>query len=93
MGLAGGLLTERPLVEPTSGRVVGWNSRYRPDRKFPIDAIGCAINLRCLIAQPEAVFSLEVEPALRLSTFLSKLVSVEELEPKANNCSEVNYNN
>lgn len=91
VGLAGGLLVEKPLVDNTSGRIVGWNSRYRPDRTFPIDAIGCAINLKYLIAHPEAEFSLLVEPALRLSAFLSKLVSVQELEPKANNCSEVSY--
>ena len=89
VGLAGGLAAEKPLVNLKNGRVVGWNSRYRPDRTFPIDAIGCAINLKHLIAHPKAEFSLMIEPALRLSAFLSHLVSVDELEPKANNCSEV----
>ena len=89
VGLAGGLRAEKPVLSTTSGRVIGWNSRYRPDRMFPIDAIGCAINLRLLLARPSAMFSFEVEPALRLSSFLSKLVTVSELEPKANNCTEV----
>lgn len=58
VGLVGGLLVEKPVVNVTSGRVVGWNSQWRPERPFPIDMAGFAINLQHLLRHPEVSFSL-----------------------------------
>lgn len=90
VGLAGGLPAEKPILDE-NGRVAGWNSTWRRDRRFPMDAIGFAINLTYLLEHPRARFSLDVEPALRLSDFFSKLIPVNQLEPKADNCTKV-YN-
>lgn len=53
VGLVGGLLVERPEVNVTTGHVVGWNSQWRPERPFPIDMAGFAINLQHLLNNPQ----------------------------------------
>lgn len=60
VGLVGGLLVEKPVVNVTSGRVVGWNSQWRPERPFPIDMAGFAINLQHLLRHPEVSFPLKL---------------------------------
>jgi hypothetical protein len=61
VGLVGGLMVEKCLVDLATGRVTGWNSAWRPERPFPLDMAAFAINLRLLLAQPLARFSFDVE--------------------------------
>lgn len=82
-------MVEKPLIDSTTGRVKGWNSRWRPERDFPIDMAGFAVNLQHLLRHPEAEFSFNVERGFQESALLSKLVSVQDLEPKADNCTKV----
>ncbi|XP_065204058.1 galactosylgalactosylxylosylprotein 3-beta-glucuronosyltransferase I-like [Planococcus citri] len=89
VGLVGGLMVEKPLVDWATGRVTGWNCHWRPDRDFPIDMAGFAVNLQHLLRHPEAEFSLNVEVGFQEGSLLSKLVSIQDLEPKADNCTEV----
>lgn len=87
VALSGGLLVERPLVK--DGKVVGFNSIWRPKREFPIDMAGFAINLGLILSSPKAEFNLHLEIGDQESYLLRQLVNVSELEPKANNCTKV----
>ncbi|XP_058015923.1 galactosylgalactosylxylosylprotein 3-beta-glucuronosyltransferase 3 isoform X2 [Ahaetulla prasina] len=87
VGLVGGLRFERPLVE--NGKVVGFYTAWKPNRPFPIDMAGFAVALSLLLANPEARFDLLAERGYLESSLLQSLVSMEELEPKADNCTKV----
>lgn len=87
VGLVGGLRFERPLVE--NGKVTGFYTAWKPNRPFPMDMAGFAISLQLLLANREAKFDLRVERGYLESSLLQSLVSLEELEPKAENCSKV----
>ncbi|XP_046996770.1 galactosylgalactosylxylosylprotein 3-beta-glucuronosyltransferase I-like isoform X1 [Schistocerca americana] len=89
VGLVGGLMVERPLLNET-GHVVGWNSVWRPDRPFPVDMAGFGVNLRFFLSKPQAKFSYNVERGFQESELLRHLVnSWDELEPKADRCTKV----
>ncbi|XP_044304576.1 galactosylgalactosylxylosylprotein 3-beta-glucuronosyltransferase 3 isoform X1 [Varanus komodoensis] len=87
VGLVGGLRFERPLVE--NGRVVGFYTAWKPSRPFPMDMAGFAVSLPLLLANREARFDLQAERGYLESSLLQSLVSIEELEPKADNCTKV----
>lgn len=44
VGLVGGLMVERPIVNDS--KVVGWVAGWKTDRPYPMDMAGFAINLR-----------------------------------------------
>ncbi|KAG7463041.1 hypothetical protein MATL_G00191130 [Megalops atlanticus] len=88
VGLVGGRRYERPLVE--KGRVVGWYTGWRADRPFAIDMAGFAVNLQVVLANPRALFKRRgSQPGMQESDFLKQITRVEELEPKAANCTRV----
>ncbi|XP_078256132.1 galactosylgalactosylxylosylprotein 3-beta-glucuronosyltransferase 2 [Rhinoraja longicauda] len=88
VGLVGGRRYERPLVE--QGRVVGWYTGWRPDRPFAIDMAGFAVNLNVILSNPKAVFKRGgSQPGMQESDFLKQITTVQELEPKAVNCTKV----
>ncbi|XP_003230178.1 galactosylgalactosylxylosylprotein 3-beta-glucuronosyltransferase 3 [Anolis carolinensis] len=87
VGLVGGLRFEHPLVE--NGHVVGFYTAWKPNRPFPVDMAGFAVALQLLLANPEARFDLLAERGYLESSLLQSLVSIEELEPKADNCTKV----
>lgn len=91
VGFVGGLLVERPIVDPEDGsRIKEFNSMWQNRRPFPIDMAGFAISLRLLISHPEAKFSDEQRIGYVESHFLGQLVSSwDELEPKADRCSKI----
>ncbi|KAG9337979.1 hypothetical protein JZ751_027316 [Albula glossodonta] len=75
VGLVGGRRYERPLVE--KGRVVGWYT-------------GFAVNLQVVLANPKALFKRRgSQPGMQESDFLKQITKVEDLEPKAHNCTRV----
>ncbi|KAA0193267.1 hypothetical protein HAZT_HAZT008371 [Hyalella azteca] len=96
VGLVGGVMVERPLclcrqgVEPDQARpmVTGWLVGWKPERPFPTDMAGFAVNLRLLLDNPDASFSLESEIGFMETDFLSRIVTKEELEPKAECCTK-----
>ncbi|XP_001946469.1 galactosylgalactosylxylosylprotein 3-beta-glucuronosyltransferase I isoform X1 [Acyrthosiphon pisum] len=88
VGLVGGLLVEKPLIN-SKGKVIGWNSAWRPERPFPVDMAGFAINLKLLRNHPNAAFSWDVSRGFQESAILSQVTTVEQLEPMADNCSKV----
>lgn len=87
VGLVGGLRFERPLVE--GGKVVGFYTAWKPNRPFPMDMAGFAVALQLLLANREARFDLLAERGYLESSLLQSLASIEELEPKADNCTKV----
>ncbi len=54
-----------------------------------MDMAGFAINLKLLLAHPSARFSQFVARGMQESYFLSHLVSVHDLEAKAQNCTQI----
>ncbi|XP_074654767.1 galactosylgalactosylxylosylprotein 3-beta-glucuronosyltransferase I-like [Tubulanus polymorphus] len=87
VGIVGGLLFERPLVE--DGKVVAWYTYWKPQRPFAMDMAGFAVNTKLLMKYPHAEFSLKVPRGYQESVLLKQLVRLEELEPKADNCSKI----
>uniref|UniRef100_A0A8D8ZZR6 Galactosylgalactosylxylosylprotein 3-beta-glucuronosyltransferase n=1 Tax=Cacopsylla melanoneura TaxID=428564 RepID=A0A8D8ZZR6_9HEMI len=89
VGLVGGLKVEKPLVN-AQGKVIGFNSMWTPQRPFPIDMAGFAINLDLINRNDNVKFSFDVERGYQESAILSKVVSVlSEVEPLADNCTKV----
>jgi galactosylgalactosylxylosylprotein 3-beta-glucuronosyltransferase 3 len=91
VGLVGGLLVERPIVAvdgaTNKSRVIGFNARWEPNRRFPVDMAGFALSVGMLLKHPNAVFSSYERVGYMESHFLSQFIdSPAELEPKANNC-------
>ncbi|XP_010616159.1 galactosylgalactosylxylosylprotein 3-beta-glucuronosyltransferase 2 [Fukomys damarensis] len=88
VGLVGGRRYERPVVE--NGKVVGWYTGWRADRPFAIDMAGFAVSLQVILSNPKAVFKRRgSQPGMQESDFLKQITTVEELEPKASNCTKV----
>ncbi|TDG99869.1 hypothetical protein EPR50_G00198600 [Perca flavescens] len=87
VGLVGGMKYERPVVE--GGKVVRFHTGWRPSRPFPMDMAGFAVSLKLVLANPEACFDGEAPMGFLESSFLQGLVTMDELEPKADNCSKV----
>lgn len=94
VGLAGGLMVERPIVNSTTGRVAAWNSYYKPERPFPIDMAGFAINLNLLLSKNRVEFAFNVANGYQETELLKQLIpSWNELEPKAQSCTKVSSYN
>lgn len=89
VGLVGGLLVEKPVLDEDDNRVMGFNSVWRPERPFPIDMAGFAISTDLILNNPKAMFSYDVERGYQESEILRYLVVVRDLQPLANLCREV----
>ncbi len=58
-------------------------------RPFAVDMAGFAVNLDYFLSFPDAKF-LPTKGKLE-TNFLQQLVTIDELEPKADNCSKVSH--
>lgn len=87
VGLVGGLMVERPVLD--GNEVIGFNSAWRPERPFPIDMAGFAISGDLLMDFKQAVFSYEVQRGYQESEILRHLTVVRDLQPMANRCRDV----
>ena len=88
VGLAGNLKVEKPFVK--DDHVIGFNSVWKPERPYPIDMAAFAVNLSLLLEQESAGFTYDVPRGYQESHILSQLISsLDELEPKADSCSQV----
>ncbi|XP_073192486.1 galactosylgalactosylxylosylprotein 3-beta-glucuronosyltransferase 2 isoform X2 [Lepidochelys kempii] len=55
-----------------------------------LDSVGFAVSLQVILSNPKAVFKRRgSQPGMQESDFLNQITTVEELEPKANNCTKV----
>lgn len=94
VGLVGGVMVERPLVssadhKDTAPRVTGWLTGWKPNRPFAIDMAGFAINLSLLLKKNNIEFNLNSPIGYLESNLLEKLVTLDQLEPKAELCTKV----
>ncbi|CAL9694205.1 unnamed protein product [Knipowitschia caucasica] len=87
VGLVGAMKYESPVVQ--GGQVVGFHTGWRPSRPFPVDMAGFAVSLRLLLERPEARFHGDAAQGFLESSLLQGLVTVDELEPRADNCTKV----
>lgn len=77
------------LFFDNSSKVVRFHTGWRPSRPFPMDMAGFSVSLKLVLANPEACFDGEAPMGFLESSFLQGLVTMDELEPKADNCSKV----
>ncbi|XP_017879148.1 galactosylgalactosylxylosylprotein 3-beta-glucuronosyltransferase I [Ceratina calcarata] len=89
VGLVGGLMVEKPICDNVTNKVIGFNAGWKPDRPFPLDMAGFAINLRLLLEHKDAEFSYDVEGGYQESEILRQIVTRDELEPLADCCMKV----
>ncbi|GLV35111.1 Glucuronyltransferase I [Carabus blaptoides fortunei] len=89
VGLVGGLSAEQPIIDKETGKVTSYRTGWKPERAFATDMAGFAINLTLILSNPDAVFSYKMEKGNLESDFLSLLITKEELEPLADNCTKV----
>ncbi|XP_061565440.1 galactosylgalactosylxylosylprotein 3-beta-glucuronosyltransferase 3 [Cololabis saira] len=87
VGLVGGMKYEKPVVE--GGKVVRFHTGWRPSRPFPMDMAGFAVSLKLVLTNQEACFDGEAPMGFLESSFLNGLVTMDELEPKADDCTKV----
>ncbi|KAM4652015.1 galactosylgalactosylxylosylprotein 3-beta-glucuronosyltransferase 1-like [Discoglossus pictus] len=88
VAFVGGLRYESVKVD-AAGKVRGWQVKYDPSRSFAIDMAGFAVNLRLILEKPSAIFRLDVAAGYQEPSLLESLVTMEDLEPKAENCTKV----
>lgn len=88
VGLVGGLKVEKPILDE-KGIVTGFNAAWRPERPFPVDMAGFAISGDLLLRFSEANFSYEVQRGYQESEILRQITKVSDLQPLANNCTDV----
>ncbi|KAM9496478.1 galactosylgalactosylxylosylprotein 3-beta-glucuronosyltransferase 1-like [Clarias gariepinus] len=89
VALAGGLRYESPKVN-AAGKVYGWKVVFDPQRPFAIDMAGFAVNLRLILFKSQAYFKLSgVTEGYQESSLLQELVTLNDLEPKAANCTKI----
>nr|XP_057924446.1 galactosylgalactosylxylosylprotein 3-beta-glucuronosyltransferase 3 [Doryrhamphus excisus]XP_057924447.1 galactosylgalactosylxylosylprotein 3-beta-glucuronosyltransferase 3 [Doryrhamphus excisus] len=87
VGLVGGMKYEKPVVE--GGKVVRFHTGWRPSRPFPMDMAGFAVSLKLVLANPDSWFDGMAPMGFLESSFLQGLVTMDQLEPKADDCSLV----
>ncbi|KAM4547115.1 galactosylgalactosylxylosylprotein 3-beta-glucuronosyltransferase 1-like isoform 2-T3 [Fundulus diaphanus] len=89
VAFVGGLRYESPKINAL-GKVFGWKTVFDPQRPFAIDMAGFAVNLGLILSKPQAYFKLRgVKGGYQESSLLKELVTLNELEPKASNCTKV----
>ncbi|KAJ8368843.1 hypothetical protein SKAU_G00088710 [Synaphobranchus kaupii] len=89
VAFVGGLRYESPKVN-AAGKVYGWKTVFDPHRPFAIDMAGFAVNLRLILFKPQAYFKLRgIKGGYQESSLLRELVTLNDLEPKAANCTKI----
>lgn len=90
VGLVGGLMVEKPICDKETGKVTGFNAVWKPDRPFPIDMAGFAINLKIILEKKDAYFAYNIQSGFQESEILKKVTRRDELEGLADGCTKVN---
>ena len=88
VGLVGGLGAEGPVCE--NDTVVSWHTSWAKARKFPLDFAGFAIHIDVLLGNPKILVNSKANIGYMETDYLEQVAEdKEELEPKADNCTEV----
>ena len=89
VALSGGLKFEGP-GSCKNGKVLSWYTMWKPDRPFPIDMAGFAINLKLVLQYPDAKFSNTAERGYLESDFLTGVhLTRKDMEAKADDCTKI----
>ncbi|CAK8682986.1 unnamed protein product [Clavelina lepadiformis] len=89
VGLTGGLKFEGP-GSCSGGKVLSWYTAWKPERPFPIDMAGFAVNLKLFFQHKNAEFSNKVPRGYLESHFLTSLdLTRDDVEGKVEDCSEI----
>jgi len=88
VGLVYTLGISSPILNTTTGKVIGFHDPYTKRRRFAVDMAGFAVNLRYFLSMPKA--NMPYKAGYEEDYFIRSLkVQYDDLEPKANNCTEV----
>lgn len=71
------------------GQITNFITGWKPERPFPMDMSGFAVNLSLILSKPNAVFNYSMKKGYLESEFLSFFITREELEPLADNCTKI----
>ncbi|XP_049528877.1 galactosylgalactosylxylosylprotein 3-beta-glucuronosyltransferase 3 [Dermacentor silvarum] len=89
VALSGAYNVSSPLVSP-DGRVVGFHEPPEPERPFPMDLAGFAVNMRLVLSSASP--NISFDSAQVATVFLESLgVTMDDLEPLASNCTETTW--
>lgn len=88
VGLLPTLGLSTPIVSSKTGKIIGFHDPFIGRRKFAVDMAGFAVNLQFFLQNKKATMPYKV--GYEEDYFLKSLgVKIWQLEPKANNCTEV----
>ena len=89
VGLIGAQGVSSPIV--SNGKVTGFSDSWFAQRKYPVDMAGFAINVQFLKKRnPSADTAMPYKAGYEEDLFLQSLkLSLSEIEPLANNCTEI----
>ncbi|XP_062509203.1 galactosylgalactosylxylosylprotein 3-beta-glucuronosyltransferase 3-like isoform X2 [Corticium candelabrum] len=87
VGLTGGLRFEGPIC--SNNKVTDWHTAWHPERPFPLDMAGFAVNLKELVKNPAARIDPNAARGYLESSLLQRILKRREAEPLANDCTEV----
>jgi beta-1,3-glucuronyltransferase len=77
-----------PVINSSTGLVQGFHDPYIARRKFAVDMAGFAADLQLFLSNPKSTMPYKV--GYEEDFFIRSLgVKITDLEPKANNCTEV----
>ncbi|XP_058125804.1 galactosylgalactosylxylosylprotein 3-beta-glucuronosyltransferase S isoform X2 [Anopheles coustani] len=86
VGLIGDYAISTPIVR--NGRVEGFFDSWPAKRKWPVDMAGFAVSLEYLARSPNA--TMPFKAGYEEDEFLKSIgLKLEDIEPKANNCTEI----
>nr|XP_027205818.1 galactosylgalactosylxylosylprotein 3-beta-glucuronosyltransferase 1-like [Dermatophagoides pteronyssinus] len=88
VGLISTLGLSTPIVSRKSGKIIGFHDPFIGRRKFAVDMAGFAVNLQFFLNQKKATMPYKV--GYEEDYFLKSLgVQIWQLEPKAENCTQI----
>ncbi|GAB0092221.1 Galactosylgalactosylxylosylprotein 3-beta-glucuronosyltransferase [Sergentomyia squamirostris] len=86
VGLIGKYAVSAPVVK--NGRVIGFFDSWPAKREWPVDMAGFAISLEYLAQHPNA--TMPYKAGYEEDEFLKSIkLKIDQIEPKANNCTEI----
>lgn len=81
-----------PVVDKDTGQVTGFHDPFLNRRRFAVDMAGFAVDLQLFLSKPKATMPYKV--GYEEDYFIRSLgIKLSDLEPKADNCTKVRFEN
>ncbi|XP_053214276.1 galactosylgalactosylxylosylprotein 3-beta-glucuronosyltransferase 1-like [Panonychus citri] len=88
VGLIAKIGLSTPILDLKTNKVIGFHDPFMGRRKFAVDMAGFAVNLSLFLSKPKAIMPYKV--GYEEDYFIRSLgVTIDDLEPKANNCTQI----